>query len=152
MGRSNANRIDKLGTRRAELCRTWRGRPRDGGRNEGFTLLEMLVAVAILAVLVSLIPRSFVYARAIINRSESWTGARLVAEAVLNGELASGNLRPGSRRGEMDGHSWVATLKPNETLNAGVQASRILLEVNLQVAISPKQNFEVQTMRIGSLQ
>lgn len=118
----------------------------------GFTLLEMLVAVAILAVLVSLIPRSFVYARAIINRSESWTEARLVAEAVLNGELAGGHLRPGTLRGEMDGYAWVATLKRNEALNAGAGTNRALLEVNLQVPVSPKQTFEVQTMRIGSPQ
>lgn len=118
----------------------------------GFTLLEMLVAVAILSVLVGLIPRSFVYARAIINRSESWTEARLVAEAVLNGELAGGALRPGTRRGEMDGRAWVATLKLNEALNSGAQSPRALLEVNLQVTVSAKQVFEVQTMRIGSPQ
>jgi prepilin-type N-terminal cleavage/methylation domain-containing protein len=123
-----------------------------GEPNGGFTLLEMLVAVAILSVLVGLIPRSFVYARAIINRSESWTEARLVAEAVLNGELAGGNLRPGTRRGEIDGRAWVATLKPNAPLNAGAESPRALLEVNVQVTVSPKQVFEVQTMRIGSLQ
>jgi prepilin-type N-terminal cleavage/methylation domain-containing protein len=121
-------------------------------RSGGFTLLEMLVAVAILAVLVSIIPRSFVYARAIINRSESWTEARLVADAVLNGELVGASLRPGTRRGTMDGHAWVATLKRNDTLAPGAQTERALLEVNLQVTVSANQVLEIQSMRIGAPQ
>ena len=126
----------------------WRG----AGGARGFTLLEMLVAVAILAVLVSIIPRSFVYARALINRSESWTEARLVADAVLNGELAGQDLRPGSRRGEMDGHAWVATLTRNDRLSAGAESGRALLQVNLQVMVSSRETFTVETLRIGSPQ
>ena len=119
-------------------------------RDGGFTLLEVLVAVAMLSILLGLIPRSFVYARAIINRSESWTEARLVAEAVLHGELTGQALRPGTRRGVMDGRPWSADLKRNITLSDPVQGSnRILLEVRLLVTVSADETLTIDTMRIG---
>ena len=56
----------------------------EASREAGFTLIEMLVAIAILAVLVGIVPRSFVFARSIIDHSRDWMDARLVAESVLN--------------------------------------------------------------------
>jgi prepilin-type N-terminal cleavage/methylation domain-containing protein len=122
------------------------------GGNAGFALLEMLVAVAILAVLVSVIPRSFVFARTVIHRSEAWTEARLVAEVVLNGELAAGDLQPGTRRGDVDGRAWVATIQRNAELSAGVQSNRALLQVNLQVDVLGEDRLTVETLRIGAAQ
>ena len=132
---------------------------RSGGRQSrrngecGFTLLEMLVAVAILAVLLSVIPRSFVAARAIINRSESWMDARLVAETVLNEELAGMQLRPGARRGVVAGREWTAVLTPNGPLSAdGRETGRLLLNVRVGVKVSPVETLEIETIRIGLAQ
>ena len=116
----------------------------------GFTLLEMLVAVAILAVLVAMIPRSFVSARAAIDRSQDWLEARLLAEAVLNGELADRNLRPGARRGTMDGRTWAAVIVPSR-FAAGRPGGidRALLDIRLTVSVSDNASLDVETTRIG---
>src|SRR4051812_777842 len=89
-----------------------------GSSEAGFTLLEMLVAVAVLAVLASLIPRGFVSARALIDRSDAWLEAQLVADAVLKDELAGSAMHPGTFRGRKAGHEWSATILPDTTLHA----------------------------------
>ena len=132
----------------------WIARPcRSAGPRAGFTLLEMLVAVAIMAVLAGMIPRSFVYARALINRSESWMEARIVAEAVLNGELGGADLRPGVRRGTIDGRSWRASVQRNAILSAGTaDPKRALLDVVITVPVSSAETLTVETMRVGLAQ
>ncbi len=122
---------------------------RSAGPQAGFTLLEMLVAVAILAVLAGMVPRSFLYARALINRSESWMEARIVAEAVLNGELG-GDLRPGIRRGTIDNRPWRASIQRNAILSAGTaDPERALLDVVITVPVSSVETLTVETMRVG---
>ena len=118
--------------------------------DSGFTLLEMLVAVAILAALVGIVPRTLATARGLVDRSQDWMEARLVADHVLNDELTGNSLRPGTRRGTVDGRRWRAVLQrdldiPDETPETG----RVLLAVTVEVAITGSQTFEVETMRIG---
>jgi prepilin-type N-terminal cleavage/methylation domain-containing protein len=116
----------------------------------GFTLFEMLVAVAVLAALVGLVPRTLATARGLIDRSQDWVEARLVAEQVLNDELTGRSLRPGTRRGTVDGRRWRAVLQrdldiPDQTPETG----RVLLAVTVEVTVDGAQTLEVETMRIG---
>ena len=121
-------------------------RPSEGG----FTLLEMLVAMAVLAALVGLVPRTLATARGLIDRSQDWVEARLVAEQVLNDELTGRSLRPGPRRGIVEGRRWRAVLQrdldiPDQTAETG----RVLLAVTVEVTVDGAQTLEVETMRIG---
>jgi prepilin-type N-terminal cleavage/methylation domain-containing protein len=116
------------------------------GNNAGFTLLETLVAVLVLAALVSVVPRTLVAARTIIERSADWLEARLVAETVLN-EALGGELKSGAMSGVVDGRRWTARLRP-----AGMpqsESGRVLLDVRVEVAVSGDRVLEVDTMRIG---
>lgn len=130
------------------------GRPSCGNsRDAGFTLLEMVIAVLILSVLVGLVPRSLVSARALIDRSGTWLQARLIADTVLNQELAGHGLRPGFFKGSVDGRPWTAELRADSALASGVsETNRILLDVTIRVPISGAEALVVETMRIGSAQ
>jgi len=123
---------------------------RPARRQAGFTLLEMLVAVAVLAVLVTLVPRSLVAARGTLDHSQDWLRARLAAEAVLNDDLVERTLRPGVRTGVMDGRQWTATIERDRTVTTDPSMDdRVLLAIRLEVEVSGTRTLAVETMRSG---
>jgi prepilin-type N-terminal cleavage/methylation domain-containing protein len=136
-------------TRRGAFIRRRPGAP--GARaDEGFTLIEMTVAVAVLAAMVAVIPRSLVAARTNFERSQDWLHARLVAEQVLNEELAGASLEIGTMRGRIDGRAWSAVLDPISALSStDPQVTSILLNVRVSVAVTGGETLDLSTVRIG---
>ena len=117
----------------------------------GFTLLEMLVAIAVLAALVGIVPRSLVFARSMMDHSRDWMDARLVAETVLNDDLVGSELAVGTRSGEIEGRRWSATLsRHTATRPEAAESGRVLLDIRLEVDVGAGRTLEVETMRIGS--
>ncbi|MGH6808611.1 MAG: prepilin-type N-terminal cleavage/methylation domain-containing protein [Ensifer adhaerens] len=115
----------------------------------GFTLLEVLVAVAILAAVVSVVPRSLVSARASIGHSRAWLEARLVAEEVLAGELRNGRTRPGVFSGEVRGRRWRVVVAPAEVADAPPGSGRALLEARISVEVSASRVLAVDRLLVG---
>jgi prepilin-type N-terminal cleavage/methylation domain-containing protein len=131
-----------------ELC----SKARRDRHEVGFTLIELLVAMAILAVLVGVVPRSFVFARSILDHSRDWMDARLVAESVLNDTLTK-SLQPGVRTGTLKGHGWRATLRQQGVLGvSALDTGAMLLDVRVEVEVSAGRTLEVETMRVGGQQ
>lgn len=115
----------------------------------GFILIDVLVAVGVLAVLGALLPASIVATRQSVERSEAWFHARLVAETLIAREL-SGTIRSGIRNGRLDGRRWTISSRPNNRLpSAAPLQSRRLLDVRLTVEVSATETLVVNTLRVG---
>jgi general secretion pathway protein I len=82
-------------------------------RAEGFTLIEVLVALAVLAVAMGFAFRAYSGALLWVNRGEREQGALVVAETILERVGRDIDLREGSRDGTTDdGFAWQLRLSP----------------------------------------
>ncbi len=125
------------------------GRMQKRQQDEGFTLLEVLVAVAILAALLYVVPRSLVIARSSVVQSHAWLEARLVAEEVLAEELTGANLHPGTFAGVTHGRRWRAVVLPSPIASGRGPKGEMLLEARLSVNVSPSRNLAVDRLLVG---
>ncbi len=79
--------------------------------NDGFTLIEVLVAFTVMAVLLSVLFRGVVVMRAGANAFDDRTHVELVAHAVLDDALAQRAMREGTYSGTREGRPWTIVAK-----------------------------------------
>lgn len=124
-----------------------RARRNDRG---GFALVDVLVAIAVLAVLGAMLPGSIVATRHSVERAEAWFHARLVAEALVVRELSGSAIRSGMRNGRLDGRRWtISATSSNQLPSAVLSQSHRLLDVRLTVEVSATETLVVNTLRVG---
>lgn len=83
-------------------------------RRAGFTLIETLVALVVLAVVMTVTQRGVVAARLGLDRTRSTLAAEAVARSIVETELARLAPAPGVREGETDGIGWRVVAEPIE--------------------------------------
>jgi general secretion pathway protein I len=112
-------------------------------RDAGFTLIEALVALAILGVALAAVLRAYGAGFRSAERSEMQTQALLRAESRL-AEAAATLTEPGERRGDAGGYAWrvAATPFPVE----GVE--KPLLRIEVRVAAPDGAEARLVTLRL----
>ncbi|MFY0736038.1 type II secretion system protein [Aurantimonas sp. NFXS3] len=121
------------------------------------TLFEMIVAVAILAGLVSLTPRAIVSSRAGIERVEDIVQAQIVAKAVLSASQQNTSFRAGVRSGMMHGIRWIAETRlyregREPSGDDEVHEVQSLLAIRVSVEARPGHVIVLEALSIGALQ
>jgi prepilin-type N-terminal cleavage/methylation domain-containing protein len=84
-----------------------RGSPRDG-----FTMIEVLAAFAVLAVLTLVIGRSLVVARTGSVVVNEYAEAEAVARTLLEGPVPLSLRQPGQLSGTLEGHAFLMVTQP----------------------------------------
>lgn len=121
------------------------------GAESGFTLLEVLVAVAILAVALTALFQAFAAGLGGAKQAEAATRAGLIARSLLDRVGADLALVEGVRRGEAaDGYAWVLGISPRrERDGTQVNSPLKLYDVEAIVSWGKGQSVTLFTVRTG---
>ena len=117
----------------------------------GFTLLEVLVAVAILAVALTALFQAFAGGLGGVQQAEAATRAGLIARSLLDRVGADLPLVQGVRQGDAaDGYSWSLGIVPRRERNgASVNSPLELYDVEATVVWGKGKSLTLYTVRAG---
>lgn len=79
---------------------------------DGFTLIETLVALGVIAFVMAVTVRGVVVARLGLERAQATLAAEAVARSIVETELDRLAAAPGVVEGETDGIGWTVTAEP----------------------------------------
>jgi general secretion pathway protein I len=123
-------------------------------RQQGFTLIEILVAFMILALALTVIFRIFSGGLRNVELSADYTLAALVAESQLAEAGVTAPLEPGETRGEWDdSFSWQRIIEPylpweeEKELSTAVEGYRITVNVDWERA-GKKRRLTLSSIRL----
>ena len=120
-------------------------------RQQGFSLLEVLVAFAVLSISLGILYQSFGGSLRNLGASGNYSRAMIVAESKLAQVAAETPLEAGSRKGEEGGFQWRVEVVPYdeiEELPQTFEPFKMLVEVSWDEG-RRKRHFQLRTLRLS---
>ena len=110
------------------------GRARNNLTSSGFTLLEVVVAMALLAVGLLLASQNFSASFRGIRTSQEYMDATTLASNRMADLLLRDSLPPSRGRGQWAGFAWEEEVARTELIGAGLEASQVaMMKVRVKV-------------------
>ena len=128
------------------------GRDERSNRQAGFTLLEALVALALVLTFASAVGPHLSQARRIMANAEGRLAAQVLLRSLLNAPFDRSNLARAPREGETSGLRWRIDTEPAATLRARDQPNWSAFRVVASVTWAPGQVMMAETIRLGKPQ
>jgi type II secretory pathway pseudopilin PulG len=126
---------------------------RDHGRRQGgFTLLEALVALALVLTFAATLGPHLSQARRIMDHAEGRVAAQVLLRTLLDAPFDRFHLAKASRSGETNGLQWRITAEPVLAAAPGApdQPRWLPYRVNATVAWGSGQVIAAETIRLGT--
>jgi prepilin-type N-terminal cleavage/methylation domain-containing protein len=124
----------------------------DAGTRAGFTLLEALVALALVAAFVGTLGPYLFHARRIMDNAEHRVAAQILLRTLIDAPFDRSELADTARGGELNGLRWRVVSEPmaidvaSSTTGRQWQAYR----VTARVATGRGQTVAAETIRLGA--
>jgi general secretion pathway protein I len=121
-------------------------------RRRGFTLIEVLVAFAILAVALTALFQVFSSGLGAIGTAERHSMAAMLARSILDDVGAEIPLAVGEQRGELDdGFSWLVRIERSAVTNLVADGGELYIPYDVTVEISwgHGRALSLTTLRVG---
>lgn len=118
-------------------------------RKRGFTLLEMLAALAVLAVCSSVLVAAFGHSARALQQAQRSDRLSLTARSLMD-EASAGRLQPGLTEGRWSGVSWRLNVSALPAGNASIDTWRLDLEVSDDVRKAHYSALQLRSAGTGS--
>jgi Tfp pilus assembly protein PilV len=128
----------------------WR-RFKCGDKRGGFTLLEALVALALVLAFVGTLGPYLFYSRRLMGNAEQRVAAQILLRTLLNAPFDRSRLANVARGGEMNGLRWRIVTEPF-AIDASPSAPRLswtAYRVIASVSTGAGQTVSAETIRLG---
>ena len=125
------------------------GREDRSDRQAGFTLLEALVALALVLAFASAVGPHLSQARRIMANAEGRVAAQVLLRSLLNAPFDRSSLAGAPREGETSGLRWRIDTEPAATVRARDQPIWSAFRVVASVTWAPGQLVMAETIRLG---
>ena len=126
------------------------GRDDRSDRQAGFTLLEALVALALVLAFASAVGPHLAQARRIMANAEGRVAAQVLLRSLLNAPFDRSSLARAPREGETSGLRWRIDTEPAAAARA--QPNWSAFRVVASVTWAPGQVIMAETIRLGKPQ
>jgi type II secretory pathway pseudopilin PulG len=129
-----------------------RSRRDHGGPQGGFTLLEALVALALVLAFAATLGPHLSQARRIMDHAEGRVAAQVLLRSLLDAPFDRSRLAKASRNGETNGLRWSIVAEPVLAAAPGTPDRRRWLpyRVSATVVWGSDQSIRAETIRLGT--
>ena len=125
------------------------GRDDRSDRQAGFTLLEALVALALVLAFASAVGPHLSQARRIMANAEGRVAAQVLLRSLLDAPFDRSSLARASREGETNGLLWRIVAEPAAAARARDKPNWSAFRVMASVTWAPGQVIMAETIRLG---
>ena len=128
------------------------GRDDRSDRQAGFTLLEALVALALILAFASAVGPLLSQARRIMANAEGRVAAQVLLRSLLDAPFDRSSLAGASREGETNGLRWRIAFEPAAVAPSRDKPNWSAFRVLASVTWAPDQLIMAETIRLGKLE
>jgi prepilin-type N-terminal cleavage/methylation domain-containing protein len=122
----------------------------DRGTSAGFSLVEVMCALAIAAMALVVLFRGLGSSQIAANYMEAHLGARIIAQSILADERQATETSAGTRAGDSGMYHWQLNIEPADVpLDGGAPPAYRLYRLSVEVNWDPRGNFKLDTLKLG---